>query len=346
MLYSPDGNGRYRGRFLAFRRFSGPLRRGYSTSMKMLLYPAVPGDEFERVQAAAGDATVVNTDSEEAAAREVADADAFYGRISPSLFAAASKLRWVQAPIAGLEHYLFPELARSDVVVTNMRGIYNDHIADHAWAFVLAFARGFHVYLRRQARGEWNPGGVPVVHLADATLGIIGLGGIGEEVARRGATSGMRVLAVDPRRTEKPAGVDELWPAGRLDGLLAQSDFVVLCTPHTPETEKMIRLPQLRRMKTSAYLINIGRGIVVDLADLTQALQGGTIAGAGLDVYETEPLPPDHPLWSMENVLLTPHTAGHAPHTAERRLNVLLANVRRFTAGEPLVNVVDKRQWF
>ena len=314
--------------------------------MKMLLYPALPGEEFGRVRAAVGDAAVINAASEEEAVREIADADALYGRLSPQLHAAARKLRWVQAPIAGLEHYLFPELAQSDVVVTNMRGIYNDHIADHAWAFVLAFARGLHVYLRRQGRGEWNAGGVPVVHLADATLGVVGLGGIGEEVARRGAASGMRVLAVDPRRTEKPEGVTDVWKTDRLDDLLAQSDFVVLCTPHTPETEKMIRLPQLRRMKASAYLVNIGRGVVVDLADLTQALQENVIAGAGLDVFEVEPLPAGHPLWSLENVLLTPHTAGHAPHTAERRLNVLLENVRRFTAGELLINVVDKRQWF
>jgi phosphoglycerate dehydrogenase-like enzyme len=225
--------------------------------------------------------------------------------------------------------------------------VYNDHIADHAWMFVLAFARGLHVYARRQARREWNPGGVPVVHLADATLGVIGLGGIGQEVARRGRVAGMRVLAVDPRPTDKPGdAVDELFGPDRLNEVFSRADFVVICAPHTPQTEKMIRMPQLETMKRTAFLVNIGRGVIVDLADLTDALMDGVIAGAGLDVFETEPLPPDHPLWTMENVLLTPHTAGHAPHTAERRLRVVCDNVRRFVAGEPLTNVVDKANWF
>ncbi len=213
--------------------------------------------------------------------------------------------------------------------------------------FVLAFARGLHVYARRQAWREWNDKGVPVVHLADATLGVTGLGGIGREVARRGQVAGMRVLAVDPRQTDKPDdAVDELFGPDRLNEVLSRADFVVVCAPHTPQTEKMIRLPQLETMKRTAYLVNIGRGVIVDLADLTEAVMDGVIAGAGLDVFEIEPLPPEHPLWTMENVLLTPHTAGHAPHTAERRLRVVCDNVRRFVSGEPLLNVVDKTNWF
>jgi phosphoglycerate dehydrogenase-like enzyme len=179
-------------------------------------------------------------------------------------------------------------------------------------------------------------------------LGVIGLGGIGNEVARRGHAFGMRVLAVDVKPRTKPDHVAELWGIDNLDELLAHSDFVVSCVPHTPETEKLIRMPQLRTMKRTAYLINISRGIVVDLADLTNALQTSVITGAALDVYETEPLPPDHALWRLENVFLTPHMASNfdSPHILTRRLDVVRENLRRFLAGEPLNNVIDKAHWF
>jgi phosphoglycerate dehydrogenase-like enzyme len=156
----------------------------------------------------------------------------------------------------------------------------------------------------------------------------------------------MRVLAVDPVQTQAPEGVAQLWRPERLPELLASSDFVVIAAPHTPETYKLFRRAQLRQMKRTAYLINIGRGAIVDLADLTAALDAGEIAGAGLDVFEVEPLPADHPLWQMENVILTPHIAGYSPRIAERHLGVLLENLRRFQRGEPLLNVVDKARWF
>jgi phosphoglycerate dehydrogenase-like enzyme len=184
-------------------------------------------------------------------------------------------------------------------------------------------------------------------HLGDCTLGVVGLGGIGGEVARRGLAFGMRVLAVDPVRAEAPAGVEALWPVGRLPDLLGASDFVVIAAPHTPATYKLFRREQFRQMRRTAYLINVGRGAIVDLADLTAALQAGEIAGAGLDVFETEPLPAGHPLWGMAGkVILTPHVAGYSPRIAGRHLAVLLENVCRFVRSEPLQNVVDKARWF
>ena len=155
----------------------------------------------------------------------------------------------------------------------------------------------------------------------------------------------MTVLATDARRGEAPPGVAELHQPEALDALLPRADFVILTVPHTPETFKLIRRPQLRQMKLTAYLINVGRGVVVDLADLTAALQAGEIAGAGLDVFEREPLPGDHPLWKMPNAIITPHTAAASPRIAERHLGVLLDNLRRFVAGQPLHNVVDKQHW-
>jgi phosphoglycerate dehydrogenase-like enzyme len=333
--------------------------------MKLVIHPAVETDRYEKIVAAAGPMQVTNADDEAAARRAIADADAFFGKLTPQLLAASTTLRWVQSPTASLEHYMFPELVAHRAVLTNMRGLYSDVIAEHVLGLMLCFTRNLHTYIRNQFAARWNPVGgeaargsfssgpgvanaIDGAHrmLGDLTLGIVGLGHIGAEIARRGADFGMRVLAVDPLRTAAPKGVAALWPPERLDELLRESDFVVIAAPHTPETEQLFRRRQLQAMKRSAYLINIGRGAIVNLADLVAALTAGEIAGAALDVFEIEPLPADHPLWKFPNVILTPHVAGQSPRVAERHLSVLLDNVRRFVRGEPLVNVVDKARWF
>ncbi|MGE0605785.1 MAG: D-2-hydroxyacid dehydrogenase, partial [Pirellulales bacterium] len=184
------------------------------------------------------------------------------------------------------------------------------------------------------------------LHLADCTLGIVGLGEIGLEIAARGRAFGMKVAAIDAVRQDAPAGVEWLGSPDQLPRLLAESDFVAIAAPHTPRTEKMFGSRQFQQMKPTAFLINIGRGAIVDLQSLSEALQSGQIAGAGLDVFEIEPLPADHPLWAMPNVILTPHVAGCSPRIAQRHLDVLLENIGRFRVGEPLRNVVDKARWF
>lgn len=332
--------------------------------MKLLVHPAVAEHRLVQITKAAAPMAVVNAASAEAAMREIDDADALFGYLTPTMLAAARKLRWVQAPTASMEKFLFPELIAAPVVVTNMRGIFSDVIADHVFGFILSFAKNFHIYLRQQLQGVWHMlgreanelpgyGGPGEVHpsdrtaltLADCTLGVIGLGGIGAEVARRGLAFGMRVLGVDPQLPEAPPGVWLRRP-NQLDEVLGQSDFVVIAAPHTPATFKLFNRERIRRMKRSAYLINVGRGVIVDLADLTAALQAGEIAGAGLDVFETEPLPVGHPLWSMGNVIITPHCAAASPRVPERHLETLLDNLRRFAKGEALRNVVDKANWF
>jgi phosphoglycerate dehydrogenase-like enzyme len=332
--------------------------------MKLLIYPPVSAERLAKIEEAARPMTVVQAQDEIEACAAIADADALFGYLTPAMLRAATRLRWAQSPTASMEKYLYDELVASPVIVTNMRGIFSDVIADHVFGFVLCFAKNFHVYIRRQERGVWHalgreenelPGyaGPGEVHpsdrtaltLADCTLGVVGLGGIGAETARRGLAFGMRVVAVDARAEAAPDGVT-LWRPERLPDLLGSSDFVVLTVPHTPETFKLIRRPQLRLMRRTGYLINVGRGVVVDLADLTAALEAGEIAGAGLDVFEQEPLPAGHPLWKMPNVIMTPHTAAASPRVAERHLEVLLDNLRRFVAGQPLRNMVDKRRWF
>jgi phosphoglycerate dehydrogenase-like enzyme len=315
--------------------------------MKFLIYPPISDADLAQLQSVAGDAEIIHASDEATALAHIGDADGMFGKLTPALLAQAHKLRWVQAPVAGVEKWMFPELANSDVLVSNMAGIYSDQIADHAMMFLLMFARGEHIYFRRQLARQWEMG-VPVIHVGDQTLGVIGLGGIGHEVARRGHAFGMRVLAVDAMPKEKPDYVEALWNIDRLDEMLAEADFVVSCVPHTPETVKLITMARLQRMKPTAYLINISRGVVVDLADLTKALETGVIAGAALDVFEIEPLPQDHPLWTMENVLITPHMASNlaSPHIPSRRIGVVRDNLRRFVAGEPLENVIDKTRWF
>lgn len=330
---------------------------------KLLLFPPLEPERLVRLQQAAGDMPVLNPPNDVEAAGLIVDATGFIGKITPALLSRAQRLEWVQSPTASLEHYVFPALIQHPCIVTNMRGLFSDIIADQVMGYVIMFARNLHTYVRQQMARQWQPiggahqgftgygpGRVSGIdrahqHLADCTLGIVGLGAIGGEIALRARAFGMRVLAVDPVRREAPEGV-ELAGLDRTDALLAASDYVVIAAPHTPQSERSFGLASFRRMKRSARFINIGRGAIVDLTALTQALNEGLIAGAALDVYETEPLPADHPLWGMENAILTPHIAGYSPRIAERHLEVLLDNVGRHRRGEPLRNVVNKAEWF
>jgi phosphoglycerate dehydrogenase-like enzyme len=302
-----------------------------------------------RVAGALPDLTVVVAETPADAARVIGQVEAAFGTMPPELLAQAKALRWLQAPQAAPPAgYYYPELIAHPASVTNFREIYNDHIAAHIMAFVLAFARDLHRYLPQQLRREWRPAPLDtgVVHLPEATALIVGVGGIGAETARLAAAFGMRVLGVDARRKDTPPGVAELHPAEALDALLPRADFVILTVPHTPQTEGFMQRARFARMKRGAFFINIGRGKTTRLDDLVAALRAGELAGAALDVFEDEPLPADHPLWTMPGVLITPHTAGFGPYLDERRFEILLENCRRFVAGRPLRNLVDKERWF
>jgi phosphoglycerate dehydrogenase-like enzyme len=292
---------------------------------------------------------VVVAETEADVDRTIGEAEAAYGVMPAALLAKAKRLRWLQSPQAAPPAgYYHGALIAHPVVVTNMREIYNDHIGAHIMAFVLAFARDFQTYIPQQLRREWKPRRLDagVVHLPETTALIVGVGGIGAEAARLAVAFGMRVIATDARRTTPPEGVAELHPPEALDELLSRADFVILTVPHTPATEGFMNRARFRRMKPSAFFINIGRGKTTRLDDLVAALRAGELAGAGLDVFETEPLPADHPLWTMPNVLITPHTAGFGPYLDERRFEIILHNCRAFEAGQPLRNVVDKANWF
>jgi len=262
--------------------------------------------------------------------------------------AVAPRLRWVQATIAGIEGFLIPALRERPIVLTTFSGIAAPSIAEHVLALMLAFARGLPPLLRRQDRRVWDDNHAdapPTFELAGQTLGIVGLGDIGEELARRAHALGMHVLATDrdAGNGDTPAYIEALLPSERLPDLLADADHVALSLPLTSATERLIGRDELARMGPSAYLYNVGRGELVDQEALVAALRDGTIAGAGLDVATPEPLPADSPLWALPNVLITGHTAGRTPLYWERGIELLIDNVRRFLAGEELRNTVDTR---
>lgn len=302
-----------------------------------------------RLTGEVGEAAVVVAEDMAAAEAAIVDADAVFGTLTPALLAKAMRLRWLQAPQAAPPAgFYFPELVAHPLVATNFREIFNDHIGAHIMAFVLAFARGLDRYIPQQTRREWKKPAEDhgVVHLPDATMLIVGLGGIGTEAARLASAFGMKVIGTDIRRSAPPPGVAELHPPEALDVLLPRADFVLLTVPHTPATEGFMNRAKFQRMKKGAFFINIGRGMTTRLDDLVAALRAGEIAGAALDVFETEPLPAEHPLWTMPGVLITPHMAGYGPHLNDRRYAIIRDNCRAMIEGSAMRNVVDKANWF
>lgn len=277
------------------------------------------------------------------------DAAAVYGWISPEQLPLAENLRWLQNPAAGpFPGYYYQALIEHPVVVCNPRGIYNEHIAQHIMMFVLALARGLPDYMDAQREGIWDKDARKhgYIDLAQATALIVGVGGIGQETARLCNAFGMEVIGIDPRWEFDVPSVEKHTPK-ELNLLLPRADFVIATTPHTPETEGMWNKNRFALMQRSAYFINIGRGKTMILAELIEAIKHRDIAGCGLDVFEIEPLPAESPLWHLPNVLLTPHIAvKDAANIPERRFEILLDNARRFAAGEPLRNIVNKAAWY
>ncbi|HEV8658871.1 MAG TPA: D-2-hydroxyacid dehydrogenase [Thermoanaerobaculia bacterium] len=247
-----------------------------------------------------------------------------YGSLLRGLI--APHLRWIHALGAGVETLPFDELRKSDVIVTNSRGVYADALAEFAIAAMLWFAKDLRRLMRNQDAKLWEP--YTVERVEGKSVGIIGYGGIGRAVGRRAEALGMRILAVSRH-------------SGDIDDTLT-ADYIVLSTPLTPSTRGMIDAWRIARMKSTAVLINISRGAIVDEAALVDALREKRIRGAALDVFETEPLPPTHPLWTLDNVLISPHTADHAADSHERAMRFFLRNHEHFRRSEALENVVDK----
>lgn len=289
-----------------------------------------------------------------AARAAVRGAEVYVGYGVPAdLFAAATeppdgRLRWAHTASAGVGGSLHEPMRASGVVLTNAAGIYAEPMADTVLAMILHFARGIDFAARAQAERRWDKGpfdraDTPVRELAECTLGIVGLGGIGRAVARRGAALGMRVVATRRSGTDGPAGVEVLCGDGALHRILPRSDFLVLAVPQTDATKAMIGARELAMLPAGAVVVNVARGGVVDEDALIEALRGARLRGAGLDVFGHEPLPGDSPLWALPNVLVLPHVSGASRRFWRRQTDLITENLRRYAAGEPLLNTVDKQ---
>jgi phosphoglycerate dehydrogenase-like enzyme len=325
---------------IAFPMDSGPVELTY-------LARSMDEEDLAALKKAVPNVQVVTGLSRDEALKLAPQVHGIDGRYCSSEFLrAADKLCWVQSTSAGVERYLaVPELRETErIVLTNMRAVHGPSIADHVFAMLLALTRDLPYYLDPAQDGTWNRrgSGARTIALQDKTLLVVGLGGIGSEVARRGKGFGMHVLATRRSETPPPPYVDRQTRPDKLMELLPQADVVVLCVPLTKQTEGMIGADELEAFKPDSYLVNIARGKVVDTEALLKALEDGRLAGACLDVTDPEPLPSGHPLWTMPNVVITPHMSGRSALTSERWRAVYLENLRRFGAGEPLLNVVDK----
>jgi phosphoglycerate dehydrogenase-like enzyme len=289
---------------------------------------------------------IVRVHSDAEALPQMADCDVYYGRPSDILVDAAPRLKLVQSPGAGVDFLMnTPKLVVSDVIVTNTRGAHGPSIAEHVFAFLLSFTRGIPDALEWQRHKHWGreEGYRALQEIKDSTIGIIGYGQIGRSVAKRARAFETNVITVDAHPGPGDESVTEVWPLSRLHDLLGQADAVVISAPYTHESRHLINAEALAAMKPTAYLIAISRGGIVDEDALAAALTSGQIAGAGVDVTETEPLPTDSPLWTAPNIIITPHLAGASGPKERRCVQILHDNLIRFAKGEPLINVVDKR---
>ncbi|HSV77624.1 MAG TPA: D-2-hydroxyacid dehydrogenase [Ramlibacter sp.] len=321
-----------------------------SRTLLMLASNDAPTEDWAHAVSRAAPGLRVRVAPDRAAAlRLLPEADAAFGTLDPELLAQAPRLAWLQAPQAAPPAgYFFPELVAHPVQVTNFRGIYNDHVAVHAMAMLLALARGLPRYMRQQAHADWTRhlADEDVLDLGESTVLVVGVGGIGGEIARLVRAFGATVIGIDPRPPEQQADGIAIFSPAELDRLLPAADAVILTLPHTPQSEGLIDARRLALMHPRSLLVNIGRGATVLLDALTEALAGQRLGGAALDVFEQEPLPAGHPLWREPRALLTPHVAVVGPHIVERRLAVLCDNAQRFDSGQPLRNVVDKALWY
>jgi phosphoglycerate dehydrogenase-like enzyme len=312
-----------------------------------MVVPSLGAGDREQILGAAGPgAILVAAGDAERQRAEIADADVLFGRVAPEVFAFQRRLCYYHALGAGVDEILTPELVNRDVVLASEKGAVGIHLAEHAFALLLALTRGLHTALRQPDFALREPIRREQRELAELTMGVVGFGGTGREVARRALGFGMRVLAVDVEEVAPAPGVPAIWKPDRLYDLLAGSDVVVIALPLTKATRHLFTRDLFRRMRPTAILVNVTRGEIVRGEDLLGALEEGLIWGAGLDVTDPEPLPPGHPFWTHPRVVVTPHTAGGSPRRAGRAIATFCENLRRLRDGRPLLAVIDKQKGY
>jgi phosphoglycerate dehydrogenase-like enzyme len=293
------------------------------------------------------DVEFISPEGGQPSASLAADVDAVFGQLTADEFAAARQLRWVQSPSAGVEWmWKVPGLADSEVVVTNMRGAHAATIAEHAFAMLLAHTRALRTFEQNHSEHAWRRADQRLLGIKGLTMGIVGFGNIGRAIARRARGFEMRVLAVDAEQVPPGEGVETVWPLDRLDDLCREADVLVNSAPITPRSRGMIGAQQIRAMKRGSFILSMSRGGIVDEVALVDALEEGHLAGAGLDVTATEPLPAGDPLWTAPNLIITPHSSASSKLTTELVWSILNENLGRFKRGQQLINLVDKRRGY
>lgn len=303
-------------------------------------------EQRKRILAAEPSATIVEAKGAEAQRKEIVDADILFGRVPFDVYPLAKKLRLYQSIGAGVDSALCPELINDDVPLSSEKGGVGVHLAEHAFALLLTLTRGIHTAIRTPDYGLRESIRVDQSELLDMTMGIVGFGGVGRDVAKRALGFRMRVLGIDIEDVTPEPGVEAIWKPERMNEMLAQADVVVIGLPLTKATRHLFTRDLFRRMKRTAILINVTRGEIVYGDDLLAALNEGLIWGAGLDVTDPEPLPKDHALWRHPRCVVTPHTAGGSPRRADRIVDTFCENLRRLRERKPLVALIDKQKGY
>ena len=311
--------------------------------MKLLIIGSWDQNRFAGVKEAFPQVEFTAASNRDEILREISDAEVVFGGITREAFLAAKRLKWIQNTGAGVDRLApIAELAESDVIVTNTRGAHAATIAEHAFGLLISLTRNLPQIFQAQQDHDWNVRfDNPMVGLSGMTLGMVGLGNIGRAIAKRGHAFDMDVIAIDAHAVPKPDYVTELRISDGLDDLLRRSDVVAVTTPRTPNTAGLLGEQQLGLMKPTSYLLVVSRGGIVDEDALARMLSDGRLAGAGLDVTATEPLPENSPLWDTPNLLITPHCSGGSAFTSANVIAIFRENLRRYLAGEPLTNLVD-----
>lgn len=283
--------------------------------------------------------------------QEIPDADAFIGDISSAEVRAGKNLKWVQVMSAGVERVLFPkdgsgDLRRSNIILTNNKIVQGPEIADHAVAMLLMLSRNLYILYRNDREENWNPQSFHGIELNGKTAVVVGVGGIGTQIAVRANAFGMKVIGVDPEDKPFMPFLQRVVKPDRFDEVIPQADVVFLSVPDTPKSHKMMGSREFELMKKNSYFIAVSRGAIYDMNGLVKALDEKRLAGAGVDVTDPEPLPKGHALWKFENVIITPHIAGHSDQSVVRMSGTIQENIRRFVEGKPLINVVNKEKGY
>ena len=309
----------------------------------LMIVPSLdPAQRAAILEAAGPDTTLVETKDAARQRAEIVDTDVLFGRVSNDTFLLNRRLRYYHSIGAGVDAILTPELVQSDDILASEKGGVGIHLAEHALALLLSLTRGLHTAIRQPDYALREPIRLEQRELYEATMGIVGFGGTGREVARRALAFGMRVLAVDIEDVPPEPGVEAVWKPDRLYEMLGRSDVVIIALPLTKATRHLFTRDLFRRMRPTGILVNVTRGEIIYGDDLLAALDEGLLWGAGLDVTDPEPLAKDHRLWTHPRVIVTPHTAGGSPRRAQRVIDTFCENLRRMRAGQPFIALIDK----